>query len=109
MADRLILFRRRGAMYALSELEDILVQKIHLKIGESASLTIGAIDSDSARSALPRSQKGIDSNKKVKGVKRNIITDNDGDILEATSTPATFMTPSLHMPSSSCSLLSTPG
>ena len=81
-------FRRWGAMDAFSELEDVLVQKIRLKRGESATPTIGAIDSASARSALPRSQKGVDGNKKVKGVKRNIITDKDGDILEATTTPA---------------------
>ncbi len=33
-------------------------------------------------------KKGFDGNKKVKGVKRNIITDKDGDILEASTTPA---------------------
>lgn len=81
-------FRRWGAMDAFSELEDNLVQKIRLKNGESAAPTIGAIDSASSRSALPRSQKGIDGNKKVKGVKRNIITDKDGNIPEATTTPA---------------------
>ena len=81
-------FRRWGAMDAFSELEDKLVQDVRLKRGESATPTIGAIDSASSRSALPRSQKGIDGNKKVKGVKRNIITDKDGDILAATTTPA---------------------
>ena len=81
-------FRRWGAMDAFSELEDILVRQLRLSRGESADPTIGAIDSASARSALPRSQKGVDGNKKVKGVKRNIITDKDGDILEATTTPA---------------------
>ena len=81
-------FRRWGAMDAFSELEDILVRQLRLGRGESETPTIGAIDSASARSALPRSQKGVDGNKKVKGVKRNIITDKDGDILEATTTPA---------------------
>lgn len=75
-------------MDAFEELEDSLVTKLRLKRGESAQPTIGAIDSQSSRSALPRSQKGIDGNKKVKGVKRNIITDKDGDILEASTTPA---------------------
>ena len=77
-----------GVLWMFSELEDNLVQKIRLKNGESAAPTIGAIDSASSRSALPRSQKGIDGNKKVKGVKRNIITDKDGNIPEATATPA---------------------
>lgn len=81
-------FRRWGAMDAFSELEDVLVRELRLRRGESATPTIGAIDSASTRSALPRSQKGVDGNKKVKGVKRNIITDKDGDILEATTTTA---------------------
>ena len=81
-------FRRWGAMDAFGEFEDDLVKKVRLRRGESETPTIGAIDSQSSRLALPRSQKGIDGNKKVKGVKRNIITDKDGDILEATTTPA---------------------
>ena len=81
-------FRRWGAMDAFSELEDVLVQEVRLKRGESPTPTIGAIDSQSSHSALPRSEKGIDGNKKVKGVKRNIITDKDGDILEGFTTPA---------------------
>lgn len=81
-------FRRWGAMDAFGELEDDLVKKVRLRRGESETPTIGAIDSQSSRSALPRSQKDIDGNKKVKGVKRNIITDKDGDILETTTTPA---------------------
>lgn len=68
-------FRRRGAMDAFSELNYNLVQKIRLKNGESAASTIGAIDSASACPGHPRSQKGIDGNKKLKGVKHNIITD----------------------------------
>ncbi|MDE6095653.1 MAG: transposase [Muribaculaceae bacterium] len=75
-------------MDAFAELEDGLVEKVRLRRGESPQPTIGAIDSESSRYALPRSQKGIDGNKKVKGMKRNIITDKDGDILEASATPA---------------------
>lgn len=81
-------FRRWGAMDAFAEIEDSLVGAVRLRRGESPQPTIGAIDSESSRAALPRSQKGIDGNKKVKGVKRNIITDKDGDILEASTTPA---------------------
>ena len=81
-------FRRWGAMDAFPELEDSLVESVRLRRGESPHPAIGAIDSASSRSALPRSKKGIDGNKKVKGVKRNIITDKDGDILEASTTPA---------------------
>ena len=52
------------------------------------SPTIVAIDSQRTRSALLRSQKGIDGNKNVKGLKRNIIIDKNGDILGASTTPA---------------------
>ena len=81
-------FRRWGAMDAFSELEDSLVESVRLRRGESPHPTIGAIDSASSRSALPRSIKGIDGNKKAKGMKHNIITDRNGDILEASTTPA---------------------
>lgn len=50
-------FRRWGAMDTFSGLEDILVRQLRLSRGESADPAIGAIDSASARSALPRSQK----------------------------------------------------
>ena len=69
-------------------LRTALWEKVRLRRGESPHPTIGAIDSESSRSALPRSQKDLTGNKKVKGVKRNIITDKDGDILEASTTPA---------------------
>ncbi len=81
-------FRRWGAMDAFSEIEDSLVEQVRVRRGEFPQPAIGAIDSESSRSALPRSQKGIDGNKKVKGVKRNIITDKDCDVLEASTTPA---------------------
>lgn len=74
-------------MDAFSELEDSLVESVRLRRGESPHPT-SAIDSASSRSALPRSKKGIDGNKKVKDMKHNIITDRDGDILEASTTPA---------------------
>ena len=57
-------FRRWGAMDSFSELEDDLVEKVRLRRGETPHPTIGVIDSESSRSALPRSQKGIDGNKK---------------------------------------------
>ena len=45
-------------MDAFSELEYGLMEKVRLRRGESPQPTIGAIDSESSRSALPRSQKG---------------------------------------------------
>ena len=49
-------FRRCGAMDAFAELEDGLMEKVRLRRGESPQPTIGAIDSESSRSALPRPQ-----------------------------------------------------
>ncbi len=45
-------------MDAFAELEYGLMEKVRLRRGESPQPTIGAIDSESSRSALPRSQKG---------------------------------------------------
>ncbi|MCM1520499.1 MAG: IS5 family transposase [Lachnoclostridium sp.] len=44
--------------------------------GQNPSVAI--IDSQSSKSGLPRSQKGIDGNKRVKGIKRHIAVDSDG-------------------------------
>lgn len=57
-------FRRWDAMNSFSELEEGLVEKVRLRRGEPVHPSIGAIDSESPRSALPRSPKGIDGNKK---------------------------------------------
>lgn len=48
----------------------------------------GVIDSQSVRSALPQSQKGIDGNKRVKGIKRHLIVDENGWPLDVTVTAA---------------------
>lgn len=40
--------------------------------------SVAIIDSQSSRSGLPQSQKGIDGNKRIKGVKRHIAVDSQG-------------------------------
>lgn len=50
--------------------------------------SIAVIDSQSSKSGLPRSQKGIDGNKRIKGVKRHIAVDSDGLPLGVTVTTA---------------------
>ena len=89
-------------MDTFAELEDSLVEAVRLRRGESPQPTIGAIDSESSRSGLPRSQKGIDGNKKVKGVKRNIITDKDGDIRRLLQLLQISMIPNPHTPFRQC-------
>ena len=82
-------FRRWGAMDSFSELEDGLVEKVRLSGEENpytprlAPLTV--------RVRAPRClapQRALTAIKKVKDMKCNIITDKDGDILEASTTPA---------------------
>lgn len=50
--------------------------------------TTVVIDSQSARSGLPKQQKGIEGGKKVKGIKRHIVVDSDGTPLKVSVTQA---------------------
>lgn len=43
-----------------------------------SSPTVAIIDSETTRSALPHSTKGIDGGKKVKGIKRHVAVDSNG-------------------------------
>ena len=49
---------------------------------------VAIIDSQSSRCGLPQSQKGIDGNKRIKGIKRHIAVDSHGLPLSATVTTA---------------------
>ena len=46
------------------------------------------IDSQSVRSALSDSEKGIDGNKRTKGIKRHVAVDSNGYVLEVNTTTA---------------------
>ena len=58
-----------------------LVRKIRRKRGQASSPSVGAMDAQSVRWGSRQGDNGYDGNKKVKGVKRNIITDRNGFIL----------------------------
>ncbi len=58
-----------------------LVRKIRLRRGQASSPTVGALDSQSVKWGSRQGDNGYDGNKKVKGIKRNIITDSNGFIL----------------------------
>ncbi len=45
---------------------------------ERRNPSVAIIDSQSVRSGLPQSRKGIDGNKRVKGIKRYIAVDSQG-------------------------------
>lgn len=56
----------------------MLVMMRREDIGRTGSPTVGIIDSQSIRQVLPQSEKGVDGYKRVKGIKRHIVTDSQG-------------------------------
>lgn len=58
-----------------------LVRKIRRKRGQASSPSVGAMDAQSVKWGSRQGDNGYDGNKKIKGVKRNIITDRNGFIL----------------------------
>ena len=65
-----------------------LLENARRKFGRNASPTICFIDSASRRSGLSDSVKGVDGFKKIKGIKRHIIVDSQGNLLHAHTTCA---------------------
>jgi len=63
-------------------LQEALVEKTRLKSGRKAWPSTGIIDAQSVKSTLVSSEsKGFDAGKKVKGIKRHIITNTLGLVL----------------------------
>ena len=72
-------WKRNGIIEVLQE---ALVEKTRLESGRKAQPTAGIIDAQSVKSTLVSSEsKGYDAGKKVKGIKRHIITDTMGLVL----------------------------
>lgn len=66
----------------IEHIHESLVEKIRIKQGKKEESSVGIIDSQSVKSTLVSSQsRGFDAAKKIKGVKRHIITDTLGLIL----------------------------
>ena len=57
-------------------------------LGQSPEPYECVIDSRSVRSALSDSQKGVDGNKKIKGIKRHVSVDSNGYVPEVNTTTA---------------------
>ncbi len=55
-----------------------LIPKARDSQGKSSQPTVAVIDSQSVRSGLPQSEKGIDGGKKIKGIKRHLAVDSNG-------------------------------
>ena len=56
----------------------VLVRGARASVGENPEPVVGVLDSESVRSCLPQSQKGVDGHKKVKGIKRTVLADSHG-------------------------------
>lgn len=56
----------------------LLERRKRIKGRRRQNPSVAVIDSQSAKSGLSRSQKGIDGNKRIKGIKRHIAVDSDG-------------------------------
>ena len=81
-------FRRWSALDEFEKILQIFVEQTRLYKGQSPIPSLALLDSQSTKSALPQSEKGIDGNKKVKGIKRHIVTNKNGYVLGAEITTA---------------------
>ncbi|RYX87580.1 IS5 family transposase [bacterium] len=72
-------WKRLGVIEVLQE---ALVEKTRLKSGRKAQPIVGIIDAQSVKSTLVSSEsRGFDAGKKIKGIKRHIVTDTLGLVL----------------------------
>lgn len=66
----------------------ILLQGKRSYMGKAPHPTTGIIDSQSVRSAIAHSVKGIDGHKKIKGIKRHLCVDSNGYFMVVNVTTA---------------------
>lgn len=71
-------FRSWGDRGVFRKMLPLLVQGKRGREGQPPVPNVVVIDSQSVRSAYAQSQKGVDGNKKVKGIKRHIAVDDNG-------------------------------
>lgn len=81
-------FRTLGDKDVFSKIKRKLLENKRIKSGKRKSPSVAVIDSQSVRSGLSKSEKGIDANKKIKGIKRHISVDSAGNPLEIIITRA---------------------
>ena len=81
-------FRSLSERGWFSRLLRVLVEGQRESLGQFPEPFECVIDSRSVRSALSDSQKGVDGNKRIKGIKRHIAVESNGYVLEVNATPA---------------------